>query len=55
MLYWAIVFAVLALAAFILGFVGLSGTLDLIARILLFVFVVLMVLSVIFTRRRTAV
>jgi hypothetical protein len=34
MLYWAIVFAVLALAAGILGFVGLSGTLALIAKIL---------------------
>jgi uncharacterized membrane protein YtjA (UPF0391 family) len=52
MLYWAIVFAVLALAAGILGFVGLSGTLALIAKILLFVFLVLFVLSLIFGRRR---
>ena len=55
MLFWAIVIAILALAAFILDFVGLSGTLDLIARVLVFVLVVLMVLSVIFTRQRTAV
>ena len=52
MLYWAIVFAVLALAAGILGFVGPSGNLALIAKILLFVFLVLFVLSLIFGRRR---
>jgi uncharacterized membrane protein YtjA (UPF0391 family) len=52
MLYWSIVFAVLALAAFVLGFVGLSGTLAWIARALLLVFVVLLVLSVIFGKRR---
>ena len=55
MLYWAIVFAVLALAAGILGFVGLSGTLALIAKILLFVFLALFVVSLIFGRRGPAV
>jgi uncharacterized membrane protein YtjA (UPF0391 family) len=50
MLYWALVFAVLALAVF----VGLGGTLALSAKVLLFVFVVLMALSVIVTRRRGA-
>ena len=52
MLYWAIVFAVLALAAGILGFVGHSGTLAWIAKALLLVFVVLFVLSLVFGRRR---
>ena len=45
-------FAVLALAAGILGFVGLSGTLAWIAKALLLVFVVLFVLSLVFGRRR---
>jgi uncharacterized membrane protein YtjA (UPF0391 family) len=52
MLYWAIVFAVIALVAGILGFVALSGTLAWIAKALLLVFVVLFVLSLVFGRRR---
>jgi uncharacterized membrane protein YtjA (UPF0391 family) len=51
MLYWSIAFAVLALAAYVLGSVALSGTLAWIAKALLLVFVVLLVLSVIFGRR----
>jgi uncharacterized membrane protein YtjA (UPF0391 family) len=52
MLYWSIAFGVLALAAYVLGFVGLSGSLAWIAKAMLLVFVVLLVLSVIFGRRR---
>ena len=51
MLYYAIVFAVLALVAGLLGFVALSGTLAWIAKALLLVFVVLFVLSLVFGRR----
>ncbi len=54
MLYYAIVFAVLALVAGLLGFMALSGTLAWIAKVLLLVFVVLFVLSLIFGRRRGA-
>jgi uncharacterized membrane protein YtjA (UPF0391 family) len=52
MLYYAIVFAVLALVAGLLGFMALSGTLAWIAKVLLLVFVVLFVLSLIFGRNR---
>ena len=45
MLYYAIVFAVLALVSGLLGFVGLAGTLAWIAKVLLFVFLVLFVIS----------
>jgi uncharacterized membrane protein YtjA (UPF0391 family) len=55
-LYYAIVFAVLAVLAGVLGFVGLSGTLALIAKVLLFVFLAMFVVSLIFGgRRRSAV
>jgi uncharacterized membrane protein YtjA (UPF0391 family) len=50
MLRWAIVFAVLALIAGVLGFGGLSGDFAYIAKILLFVFLVLFVVSLIFGR-----
>ena len=52
MLYYAIVFAVLALVAGILGFVALSGTLAWIAKVLLIVFVVMLVLSLVLGRGR---
>ena len=52
MLYYAIVFAVLALVAGLLGFMALEGTLAWIARAMLLVFVVLTVLSVVFGRSR---
>jgi uncharacterized membrane protein YtjA (UPF0391 family) len=55
MLYYAIVLAILALLAGILGFVALSGTLALVAKILLFVFLALFVVSLIFGRRGPAV
>ena len=51
MLYYAIVFAVLALVAGLLGFVALEGTLAWIAKALVLVFVVLFVLSMVFGRR----
>jgi uncharacterized membrane protein YtjA (UPF0391 family) len=50
MLRWAIVFAVLALIAGVLGFGGLSGDFSYIAKILLFVFLVLFVVSFVFGR-----
>ena len=50
-LYYAIVFAILALLAGILGFVALAGTLAVIAKSLLFVFLALFVISLIFGRR----
>ncbi len=52
MLYYAIVFAILALAAGLLGFMALSGTLAMIAKILLFVFLALFVISLVFGGRR---
>jgi len=51
MLYYAIVFAILALVAGVLGFVALAGTLAVIAKILLFVFLACFVISLIFGRR----
>ncbi len=51
MLYYAIVFAVLALVAGLLGFVALGGTLAWIAKALLLVFVALFVVSLVFGRR----
>lgn len=51
MLRWAVVFAILALAAGVLGFGGLAGDFAGIAKILLFVFLVLFVISLIFGRR----
>ena len=55
MLRWAIVFAVLALVAGLLGFVGLQGDFAYIAKILLFVFIILFVISLIFGRGSPAV
>jgi uncharacterized membrane protein YtjA (UPF0391 family) len=50
MLRWAIAFAVLALVAGVLGFGGLAGDFAFFAKILLFVFLVLFVISLIFGR-----
>ena len=50
MLRWAILFAVLALVAGVLGFGGLAGDFSYIAKILLLVFAVLFVVSMIFGR-----
>lgn len=52
MLRWAIAFAILALIAGVLGFGGLAGDFVFLAKILLFVFLVLFVVSLIFGRGR---
>ncbi len=51
MIRWAILFAILALVAGVLGFGGLAGDFALIAKILLFVFLVLFVISLVIGRR----
>ena len=50
MLRWAIVCFVLALLAGVLGFGGLAGDFAYLAKILVFVFLVLFVISLIFGR-----
>jgi len=50
MLRWAIIFAVLALVAAVLGFGNLAGDFSYIAKILLLIFAVLFVVSLIFGR-----
>ena len=54
LLYWAIVFLVIAVIAALLGFVGVAGTAMAGARLLFWVAIVLMVISAIagFARRR---
>ena len=51
MMRWAILFAILALAAGFFGFGGLAGDFAGIAKILLFVFVALLVVSLVLGRR----
>ena len=55
MLGMAIMFAILALIAGVLGFVTLAGSLAVIAKVLLFVFLALFVISLIFGRGRGGV
>jgi len=55
MLGMAITFVILALVAGVLGFVALAGTLALIAKVLLFVFLALFVISLVFGRGRGAI
>jgi uncharacterized membrane protein YtjA (UPF0391 family) len=50
MIRWALAFAILALIAGVLGFGGLAGDFASIAKILLFVFLVLFVVALIFGR-----
>ena len=50
MLRWALAFAVLALIAGLLGFGGLAGDFSYFARILLFVFLILFIVSLVFGR-----
>ena len=47
MIRWAILFAVLSLIAGVLGFGGLAGDFAYIAKILLFVFLILLIAAVI--------
>lgn len=51
MLRWAVLFAILAIVAGVLGFGGLAGDFAYITKILLFVFVVLFLLSLVLGRR----
>ncbi len=55
MLGWCITFAILALLAGLFGFMALEGSLAMIAKVLLFVFVACFVISLIFGRRRRMV
>jgi len=50
MLRWAIAFAILSLIAGVLGFGGMAGEFAFLARILLFVFLILFVVSLVFGR-----
>jgi uncharacterized membrane protein YtjA (UPF0391 family) len=52
MIRWALAFAILALLAGFLGFGGLAGDFSYIAKILLFLFLVLFVVSLIVGRGR---
>jgi uncharacterized membrane protein YtjA (UPF0391 family) len=52
MIRWAIAFAVLALIAGVFGFGNLAGNFAYIAKILVFVFLVLLVISVVVGRGR---
>ena len=51
MIRWAILFAILALVAGVLGFGNMAGDFAYISKILLFVFLVLFVVSLLFGRR----
>ena len=51
MIRWAIIFAILALVAGVLGFGNMAGDFAYIAKILLFVFLVLFVISLVMGRR----
>jgi uncharacterized membrane protein YtjA (UPF0391 family) len=48
MLYWALMFLVIALVAAALGFGGIAGTAAGLAKILFFVFLVLFIVSLFF-------
>lgn len=54
MLSWALLFAIIALIAAVLGFGVVAGTAALIARICFFVFLVLFVISLLSGRRTAA-
>ncbi len=55
MLRWALTFIILALIAGVLGFGNLAGDFSYIAKILLFLFLVLFVVSLVLGRGRTVV
>jgi len=55
MLRFALVFAILALIAGFFGFFNLEGQFAWFARVLLFVFLVLFVVSLVFGRRATPI
>ncbi len=49
MLYWAVVFFILALVAGLFGFGGLAATAGGIAKILFFIFLVLFLISLVYS------
>ena len=51
MLYWAIVFLVVAIIAGIFGFTGVVGASIWIAKVLFFVFIILFIVSLVLGRR----
>ena len=51
MLHWTLVFWVIALIAALLGFGGIAGAAAGIAKTLLFIFLVVWIVSLLFTRR----
>ena len=53
MLYWAIVFLVVAIIAAFFGFGGIAGTAAWIAKVLFIVFLILFVVTLVFGRRGT--
>ncbi len=53
MLYWAIVFLVVAIIAAVFGFGVIAGTAAWIAKVLFIVFLILFVVSLVFGRRGT--
>ncbi len=46
MLRWAFIFLIIALAAAVLGFAGIAGPVETVARVLFFVFLLLFALGV---------
>jgi|GEM_PF-125695 len=52
MLYYAVVFLIIALIAGFFGFFGVAGLAAMIAKILFVVFIILFIVSLIFGRRR---
>jgi len=52
MLYWTLVFLLIAVVAAALGFGGIAGEAESIARVLFIIFLVLFLASLIFGRRR---
>ena len=55
MLYYTIVFLIIAIVAAIFGFGGISVAAAGIAKLLFFIFLILFIVSLIFGRRHTAV
>jgi uncharacterized membrane protein YtjA (UPF0391 family) len=55
MLRWALIFLVVAIIAAIFGFTGIAGDAAWIARILLFVFLILFIISLVMGRRGSPV
>jgi uncharacterized membrane protein YtjA (UPF0391 family) len=55
MLRYALIFAVLAILAGVFGYGGISGDLAAVAKVLLYVFIALFVISLLFGRRGSGV